>query len=441
MIQYFLIICTVVVTSLYYFPFELVALPGINTKMAMAVVGILVSIYRLTMNRDTVIPKNVFMVSLLAGMVSLVGIFAVTYNNTMDYAYASYLISMWVWLSAALVVCTLIEKVHGRLNVPLLCHYLITVSVAQCLLALWIDFDPEVKNLVDTYISQAQTFLNEVKRLYGIGAALDVAGTRFSACIILITVLIQKNKENLSQKQLYFYIGAYVIIAVVGNMIARTTSVGIIIGLMYLCYVLKPWKQFAMKNSMGIWKNIFLISILVIPLCSYLYFSNEQFHKLFRFAFEGFFNYVEYGEWETASTGKLRAMYVFPDNLKTWIIGDGYFSNPHFSDPNYVGNSTKLGYYMGTDVGYLRFIFYFGTIGLLAFSALMIYSAQTCMRNLPHYKAMFALLLLSNFVIWLKVSTDIFLVFALFICVTNLQEEDKISIITEGLGITSSDVS
>ena len=80
---------------------------------------------------------------------------------------------------------------------------------------------------------------------------------------------------------------------------------------------------------------------------------------------------------------------------------------------------------MGTDVGYLRFIFYFGTIGLLAFCAFMNYAAKLCARNLPRYKVLFGLLLISNFVIWLKVATDIFLVFALFICVANMYEEDE----------------
>ena len=150
MIRSFIIFFTAVVTSLYYFPFELVALPGINTKMAMAVVGILVSIYRLSINRNTIIPKNVFVLSIMAGLVSLASFLSVVYNNTTDLAYATYLISMWVWLSAALVVCTLIEKVHGKLNVPLVCHYLIAVSVGQCLMALLIDFNPAVKNVVDT---------------------------------------------------------------------------------------------------------------------------------------------------------------------------------------------------------------------------------------------------------------------------------------------------
>ena len=419
MIRFFIIFFTAVVTSLYYFPFELVALPGINTKMAMAVVGILVSIYRLAINRNTIIPKNVLVLSIMAGLVSLAGFFSVVYNNTTDLANATYLISMWVWLSAALVVCTLIEKVHGKLNVPLVCHYLIAVSVGQCLVALLIDFNPAVKNVVDTYISQDQELLNEIDRLYGIGAWLDVAGTRFSACLIMIAFLMNIHKERLSVKQIWVYMISYAIIGVVGNMVARTTSVGIAISLLYLLVVFKPWEFSILKSSLGIWKHIVIAVLVLIPIVYVLYTTNDQFRQLFRFAFEALFNFIEKGEWETSSTNKLQTMYVFPESWKTWIIGDGYFSNP-YSDPNFVGKYIG-GYYMGTDVGYLRFIFYSGLVGLIAFSAFIIYASYTCMINLQRYRVLFVLLLFSNFVIWLKVATDIFLVFALFICVANLQ--------------------
>lgn len=419
MIRLFIIFFTAVVTSLYYFPFELLALPGINTKMAMAVVGIFVSIYRLSINRNTIIPKNVFVLSIMAGLVSLAGFLSVVYNNTTDLAYATYLISMWVWLSAALVVCTLIEKVHGKLNVPWVCHYLIAVSVGQCLIALLIDFNPAVKNVVDTYINQDQEFLKDVERLYGIGAWLDVAGTRFSACLIMIAFLMNIHKERLSAKQIWIYMISYAIIGVIGNMVARTTSVGIAISLLYLLVVFKPWEFSILKSSIGIWRHIVIVVLVLIPIVYVLYTTNDQFRQLFRFAFEALFNFIEKGEWETSSTNRLQTMYVFPESWKTWIIGDGYFSNP-YSDPNFVGKYIG-GYYMGTDVGYLRFIFYSGLVGLIAFSAFIIYASSICMVNLPRYKVLFVLLLLSNFVIWLKVATDIFLVFALFICVANLQ--------------------
>ena len=425
MLKYIQIAIGVIITSFYFFPFEFTFLPGVNTKMAMAGIGLVILGFQLGKARNSIFSKDAVTISMYALVVSFTSFVAVTLNETRDYTYVSYIISMWVWLSAAFVVCSVIKWVHGRIDVELVVHYLLVVNVVQCILAVAIDVDPVLKGWVNTYIAQEQDFLNEVKRLYGIGAALDVAGTRFSACLIMLAVLIHQKKDGLSKNQLWLYIGAYVIIAVVGNMIARTTSVGIVLGLLYLGYVFKVWQLLIRKSSVGIWLNIIVAIVIAVPIVSYLYSNNEQFHRLFRFAFEGFFNYVEHGTWETASTERLKTMYVFPEEFKTWIIGDGYFSNPNFSDINYVGNTTKYGYYMGTDVGYLRFIFYFGTIGLLAFCAFMNYAAKLCARNLPRYKVLFGLLLISNFVIWLKVATDIFLVFALFICVANMYEEDE----------------
>ena len=57
---------------------------------------------------------------------------------------------------------------------------------------------------------------------------------------------------------------------------------------------------------------------------------------------------------------------------------------------------------------------------------MVIYKAGSfCMNNISHYKVMFVLLLLVNYIVWLKVSTDIFLVFALFLMISRSEEEDK----------------
>ena len=77
----------------------------------------------------------------------------------------------------------------------------------------------------------------------------------------------------------------------------------------------------------------------------------------------------------------------------------------------------------GTDIGYLRFIFYFGLIGLISFSFFFIEVAKECARMLPEYKLMLLFILLLGFIIWLKVSTDVFVVFALLFCVGNMQDD------------------
>ena len=116
-------------------------------------------------------------------------------------------------------------------------------------------------------------------------------------------------------------------------------------------------------------------------------------------------------------------MYRWPETLHTWIIGDGYFNNPVRTDPYYIGYQWK-GFYMGSDVGFVRFIFYFGLVGLLVFSIFMITVGRLCMNLSRRFRLMFFLAILINFIVWFKVATDLFLFFAPFLWITMLMEKD-----------------
>ena len=93
-----MMIFTGIIVSFYYFPFEFSFLPGINTKMGLAVVGIILSAIKLVKFGESTIPRNLVRVLVSAVMVSLVGVVSVVLNNTPDYAYATYFVSMLVWL-------------------------------------------------------------------------------------------------------------------------------------------------------------------------------------------------------------------------------------------------------------------------------------------------------------------------------------------------------
>lgn len=415
-----MMIFTGIIVSFYYFPFEFSFLPGINTKMGLAVVGIVLAAVNLIKKREFTFPQNLLKVFVLSAVVSIVGVFSVVYNNTPDYAYTTYFVSMLVWLSGAYTVCCMIKVVHGELTIEKITIYMTWVCVLQCALALIIDANVQFKNLIDTYIMQDQFFLSEVDRIYGIGASLDTAGVRFSACLILLMYFLNKRKLIMNNLQNSACIIAYIIIAVVGNMVARTTIVGVGLSLFYALLVFRPQR---VSNALfRLLRVAAMIIIIVIPITLFLYNNNQQFYELIRFAFEGFFNLAERGEWYISSNERLKSMIVFPDNLKTWIIGDGYFINPYDTDPTYVGEFIG-GYYMGTDIGYLRFVFYFGLIGLAAFLHFFIQVAKECTKVLPDYKMLILFILLLGFVIWMKVATDVFLVFALFLCVGNMQDD------------------
>lgn len=423
-------VITIVITSFYFFPFEFVFLPGINTKMAMAAVGLVLLGVQMAQSRNAILNRDFFILSLWALGVSLAGFVAVVYNDTHDYTYATYVISMWVWAGAAYVVVELIRKVHGKLSVELVAHYLIAVCVLQCILALLIDRIPAFEQAVNSLVSglgfvELNT-LDKMNRLYGIGASLDVAGTRFSAILVMIAFLMTRLDVSKRNVYLPLYIISVFIIGVVGNMMSRTTTVGLILFIVYLVY---KSRIYILKISPEV-KTIFywlMGSLLVlIPILIYLYHADMDVRNNLRFAFEGFFSLAEEGRWNVHSNEMLKNMYVFPDNLKTWIIGDGYFDNPYNSESEiyYVGPNWA-GFYQATDVGYLRFIFYFGLLGLFLFSYFMCLSGKVCMQKFKKEKALFVLLLMVNFIVWFKVSTDIFLVFALFLVCTPENEENS----------------
>ena len=425
---FLLLIIGVALTSVYFFPFEFKFIRGINTKKIMAALGLVVLGLRLAQGKgpgNGMVQKDFFWLSVYAVIVSLASLFSVVVNGTPDYAYASYIMSFWVWIGGAYAVCRYINWLHGKLSIPLVGNYLVAVVVFQCVMALWMDLNPTVKDFVDTYIEQGQDFLNssKVHRMYGIGASLDVAGIRFSCVLIIIAYLICCLEKTRDRKYLPFYLLSFAIITVIGNMIARTTTVGVGIGLAYIFF--SSWER-GLKISwkaQRVWKWIAMTLIIAIPLSVYYYNNDETMRKHIRFAFEGFFAMVEKGKWETASNNTLEGMIVFPETMKTWIMGDGYFDNPIITDPYFIGKFIG-GYYMGTDIGYLRFIFYFGLIGLLAFSNFFWQACKVCYQRFKGTTFLFVMILLCNFIVWLKVATDTFLVFALFLCIGAEENEE-----------------
>lgn len=427
MLKYLQMAVGVILTSFYFFPFTFTFLPGVNTKMAMAGVGLVMLGLQLGRARNSIFSKDMVTISLYALMVSFTSFIAVTLNETRDYTYVSYIISMWVWLSAAYVAVKYMRTVHGYISVELVCNYLIAVCVFQCISALIIDSFPVVKNYALTYIADLgpteMERMKETGRLFGFGAALDPAGSRFAAVLTIIVFMATRLAATNRNKYLVGYILAFIFIAIVGNMIARTTTVGVIIALAFLLYSIGLHRMVISKSTGRIMLWFVGILVVAVPLLTILYHTNEQFHDNIRFAFEGFFSLAEKGRWEVGSNEILKNMIVVPDNLKTWIIGDGYMVNPNISDPYYTGEYHQAGYYQLTDIGYLRFIFYSGLIGLAAMALFIWKAGRLCMQKFKDQQTLFWLLLAVNYVVWFKVSTDIFLALALFLVIDKEENE------------------
>lgn len=426
MFKYIGVLLMVVLTSCYYFPFEFQFLPGANTKMILAALSLPVIAMQMARKNIVGVRKDFMQLLVWALLMSLVCLFSVTFNGTNDHSYTSYIISMLVWMGGAYFVLCCIRLLHGYITLRLICNYVIAVCVGQCFVAYVIDLYPAFDNFVNSFIAGQAYMGNVDSRMHGIGCALDVAGLRFSSALVMIAYLVVHTKTK-QKKFIPWYIVAFLIISVIGSMIGRSTLVGILLAIAYWFVVMIFYnEEWLAKNKRLLWTWFVGILMVTIPVVVYLYNTNGAFYNNLRFGFEGFFSLLEKGEWDVNSNNILKNMLVFPDNFKTWIIGDGYILNPSGRDPYYVGEFYG-GFYKNTDIGYIRFIFYCGVIGLMTFIIYFIKVTQVCIDRFKAYRAMFVLLLLVNFIGWLKVSTDIFLVFAMFLCVDleNISEEDE----------------
>ena len=418
-----LIILTGILTSLFIFPFNLPVSADVNTKMIIAAFGLILFGYDIMRKRSFVISKDFLMFSLIAILVSVWSYLVITINNTVDTSYAQYIISAWVWMGGAYTIVWLINAIHGKASVELISRYLIVVCVAQCILAYMMTIFPGLKSFVDSLMGNAADFMGEAEgRIYGLGAALDPSGLRFAAVLVILAYLIHKTDSESDRALEAFYLFSFIIIGVIGNMISRSTIIGVGIALFYWTLLLFIEKKERYVSSFWVTTSICLV--ISLGLIILLYNIDYAFRSNLRFGFEGFFSLAEKGYWETNSTNILKGMVVWPESIKTWAIGDGLFFNSQ-GTPDRFGQ-LDTGFYMDTDIGYLRYIFYFGSIGLLLLTGVFARITATCFRTFDDDRWLFILILLVNMLGWVKVSSDIIMIFAPFFVLSCLKEKGQI---------------
>ena len=285
--------------------------------------------------------------------------------------------------------------------------FLSLVCVIQCILAIIIDNNPSVQQFVDHYFIQGQVFLQRVHRIYGIGANLDPAGVRFSVVLLLMGHQMSSGGKTIDSFWLsFYYFAAYAIIVIIGSVISRTTWVGAIMGILYMTVsYFKIHRGFISKQQTRFWFLLGGIVLTTVVISMWFYNHNPDFRQNLRFGFEGFFNWAETGVFRTDSTDKLNlTMWVWPSDTRSWIIGTGLFDN----------------WIYGTDIGYCRYTLYCGIIGLIIFSIFFIFNGFSVARLFPGTNILALFLIALTFIIWLKVSTDIFFVYALLFSIHSL---------------------
>lgn len=422
-----IVMMLVFLTSMYMFNISRVfTIPVVNSKNLLGAVGLLLFIYDAGIAKTIQFPKTMLWVLICSILVSLVSYFTMVYNNTADDTYVMHIRSVLIWTCGGYCVCRAIKAYHGRLTFRIVGQYMVGVMVWQCIAALLIDNAPFIGNfLTRSFYSPVELkYVQGLGRLYGIGTFLDVAGVRFAAIIIVLGALCVDFAREKNTKGIIIGLCCLGFTTMIGNMIARTTTVGVAFCLFY--WLVMTLYCFWQGNSIRrIWGIFVIIALVTYGIGSYEYKHDSKMRENLRFGFEGFFSLVETGHWETNSNNELEKMIKWPDNTKTWVIGDGYMMDPSKVEP-YLQAFHASGevFYMGTDAGYCRFIFYFGIVGLALMLLLFFVSAAGGISNHPGYKFAIICILMVNLIVWVKVTTDVYAILAMLLAFHDEDDEE-----------------
>lgn len=401
----------VVLTGSYY-SFEFAFGSSIpNTKIQLAAIGFLWYLFDTFRARKGVPFSPILLGSaILALLYSIINLIAVDLNNTSDYSYANYLFSFFTWVFSAYPAVALIRLEHGKVSFRLLVLYLTGATLFQCISAVLIDQNPSIDEFVSSIVAWDKELTQESDRLNGFSTALDPAGARFALVIIMIMAGISVDKEIKERPgELYFLIASVFLITALGSMISRTTSTGTAVGLLMLVLYSLSGRGSESRSMSPIITAFVAFAVIGFGVGTYLYNTDPYYYEMFRFAFEGFFNLAEKGEFTTNSSEILQTMWIWPKDNFGWIIGTGLYDN----------------WVYGSDIGYCRLILYSGLTGFVVFALMFVFLAYRFMVKYPEYRLMFLAFGAMTFIIWIKVSTDILMIYSFFLWLTP-EDEDYI---------------
>lgn len=409
-VQIFMVLLTGLMMSFYFHPTELRALPGYNTKIMLAVFGVAMLIYNIIRTKDYSLSKGLLYSFMIAGAFSFVNYISLIINESDDYSYANYPISALTWIMGAYGAISFIRWTHSKVTVELVVRYLAGGAAFHSILSQLIDRNESVKNFIASIFYVAAD-MEEMQRLYSFGVGLDPAGVRFAVILIMIAGVLTLSKVvKKSIGLMIFYFLCFAIISVLGNIISRTTTVGMGLGLFVFAISTGLYKFVIKVSRIKIMRVFGVMLAIGIPIVVYYYNVNPSFQNQIEYGFEGFFNLFESGEFQTSSTDELSTMWVWPQDTQTWLIGSGLF----------LSKSSDFTYF--SDIGYCRFIFYSGLIGITVFGLYFVYNAIYFAIRYPRYRYIFLLMIVVTFVVWSKVATDIFQLYALFYTFTDEEE-------------------
>ncbi|WP_445296782.1 hypothetical protein [Chitinimonas sp. PSY-7] len=272
-------------------------------------------------------------------------------NQELDSSGVSFFISRLLYLVLAFPLIDLMFRFGNIRDENGLFSVVNKVFVIQIFVIALFFFYPSSLEFISQYLytdplSQSVQEATIGFRLIGIGVANFGGGILFGLYLLSLTAYITADVKRIN----LMFVSWWLLVALSGFLIARSSIVAVALSFLY----------FSVKGSEIFSKFILRLFVIILTAALVIAFAVDI-HELInsdiiKWGFEFLFAYFEEGEATTASTDHLLTMYILPNDYLTYFWGDGRFFDP-------IGAE----YYMNTDVGYIRLIFYVGIFGMIAF--------------------------------------------------------------------------
>lgn len=334
-------VISVLVILFYYIYPQALSLFGYSFLFTTGLIGLGLFLYHNSPFQEVIRIGLAYLPIILLALLS-----AYMNNNYNDQFVWNLFKTQFAYIFSSYLIIFIFFHAHPNGSVKLLMYYVVGVAVLQGIISIAMHLNPQVYDFFDSiqtldYMAAARRAETRGTRLLGYGTAFFGAGIVYSAALVLLAYMIVAEKRSAFQTILFTLLYAFVFF--VGILSARTTLIGMGVSLLLMIAILVMKREKHTKQFF-IFFLLTLVSITILQTIAYSYFP-----EFANWAFEAFINYSETGELRTDSSDSLSHMFVFPDDLQTWIFGKATME------------------FWGTDVGYSRLLFYFGLPGLIMY--------------------------------------------------------------------------
>ena len=293
--------------------------------------------------------KDIFTIIVINLLLVLIQIISFAFNGQGDFYFIREVV---LYNFISILFCLFFYKFNVKNKIQYDYIKIIAFAVLlQLLLSFYAFLNPSFFDLLFTVFPQNLGFgeLDDFAKI-----RMVTLGTPFfgSAILSSVVVLILAQKINNNKETNFKIFLSFIVICALSILSARTAIIGVILSLFVM---------FSNKKNSYKYFFISIFIIIAIYILSKSVSLSNRFADLIDFGFKFIYNYKDSQASESVD-GVAEMLSVVPDNVKTWLIGDGYYKA-----------SNGVQYYKNIDVGFLRSIFSFGIVGLSVFIFLNIF--------------------------------------------------------------------